>query len=277
LSVSAQQTERLLFVKVLDQAGAPILDLGPDDFQVEHDGRVRPIVGARLATDPMRIALLVDNSDAAMRSLVHLRSALNAFLDALPAEHEVTLITIARQLGVRVEPTTDRVRLKEAADLVFIDSGSGTVLLDALLETDHRFMENAGGRRPVYVILTTDGSEASQTVGDEEFEAFSAGLVARGVTVHAFLNSTRGGGDQTDIAIHLTESTHGQYEAIAASTGLPDKLRDLAELMTEQQANVATQYRIAFTSDSTNPEAGVRIGVRGAAGMVQVSIGQPLP
>jgi hypothetical protein len=75
----AQQAERHVFVTVLDQAGAPILDLGPGDFQVQEDGLVRPIVRVGLANDPMRVALLVDNSDAASRALVHIRTALNMF------------------------------------------------------------------------------------------------------------------------------------------------------------------------------------------------------
>jgi hypothetical protein len=275
LSVSAQQTTRQVFVTVLDQAGAPILDLGRDDFQVQEDSMVRPIVRVGLANDPMRVAMLIDNSDAAERALLSIRSGVHAFLDALPAEHEVSLLTVARQLGVRAEPTVDRAKLKEAADLIFIDGGSSAVLLDALLETDERFLQKAEDRWPVFVLVTTDGAEGSRTVGDNEYNAFVADLIARGVTVHAILISTRGGGRQTDVATNLTENTGGHYQAISASTGLPDQLRTLAEHMADQHARMATQYQITFTTDAAAEQLGVRIGVRRPAGNVIVSMSRP--
>lgn len=275
--VSAQQTERHVFVTVLDQAGAPMLDLGPDDFRLQEDGLARPIVRASLTNEPMRVAVLVDNSEAADRSLTHIRAGLNTFLETLPAEHEMTLITIARQLRVRAEPTVDRKKLQEAANLIFIDSGSGAVLLDALLETDKRFLQKAEARWPIFVIVTTDGPEGSRRISDNAYNAFVGSLLARGVIVHAILMSTRGGGFQTQLATNLTQNTQGHYEAIAASTGLPDKLRELAGLMAEQHAKAATQYQVTFTSDSTNQQAAIRVSVARPAGDILVSMGRTGP
>ena len=63
----------------------------------------------------MRIALMLDTSDAAAPALTHMRAGVAEFLDALPPEDEVILITTGRQMRVRVPPTTDRKKLKETA------------------------------------------------------------------------------------------------------------------------------------------------------------------
>ena len=100
------------------------------------------------ATDPMRIALILDTGDAAAPAINHLRAGLLALLDALPPEDEVLLVTTGRQMRVRVPPTTDRKKLKDTAAGLFSD-GAGTVLMDGLLELDDRFFKKGpttGGR-----------------------------------------------------------------------------------------------------------------------------------
>src|SRR3954470_8392480 len=61
----AQATERDLFVSVLDQAGTPVTGLGPDAFVVREDGRPVEVLRVSRATEPIDLALLVDNSQAA--------------------------------------------------------------------------------------------------------------------------------------------------------------------------------------------------------------------
>jgi len=260
-AAAQRRTERGIFVAVTNVAGEPVRDLAAADFEVREDGGPRPVLAAGLADGPMRVALLVDNSDAAGQALNNIRSGLQAFLDALPAAHEVVLITTGRQLRVRANVTSDRTTLKDAARNIFPDSGSGSVLLDALLETDKRFLARAENRWPVFVIITTDGAEGSTSTRDSEFNRFVAQLLERGSTVHALLLSTRGGGLQTTVAVNLTQNTGGHYEALAASTALPEKLIALAQLMTEQHARVSTQYRVVYASEATNAQVGIQVGV----------------
>jgi hypothetical protein len=98
---SATGKTRQLFVNASTGTGSPVLDLGLADFDVEDGGVKRTVVRAALATTPMRIALMVDTSDAAASALTHMRSGLLAFLDALSPEQEVVLITTGRQMRVR--------------------------------------------------------------------------------------------------------------------------------------------------------------------------------
>src|SRR5262249_60024333 len=119
------------FVHVIDQQGAPVSDLAASDFQLTEGGVPRVVTHAGPATDPMRIALFLDTSDAAAPALTHMRAGAVAFLDALPPEDDVLIVTTGRQVRVRVQPTTDRRKLKDAA-AGLVSPGAGTGSLDRL-------------------------------------------------------------------------------------------------------------------------------------------------
>src|SRR5947209_5261774 len=77
---------RRVFVNVTEPSGAPVLDLKATDFEVKESAKIQPILGAGLATNPMRIALMVDTSDGTEKALTHMRAGLGAFIDALPPD-----------------------------------------------------------------------------------------------------------------------------------------------------------------------------------------------
>src|SRR5437870_2462553 len=106
---------RHVFVTVLDRAGKSVLDLGPSDFEIAEQGVKRSVQRAGLATNPMRIAMLIDTSDGAAEAVNQIRAGLVEFLEALPPQHEVMLVSTGRQTRIRVPPTTDRKKLTDAA------------------------------------------------------------------------------------------------------------------------------------------------------------------
>lgn len=78
--VHAQARERTLYVSALDAAGAPVPSLGPTDVRVREDGVASEVLRVTPATDPMHIALLVDNSAAVARQINDYRGGLKAFV-----------------------------------------------------------------------------------------------------------------------------------------------------------------------------------------------------
>ena len=62
-------TRRALFVSAVDKDGEPVTGLGPDAFVVREDGMRREILRVSRATEPIDIALLVDNSTAATQEI----------------------------------------------------------------------------------------------------------------------------------------------------------------------------------------------------------------
>ena len=106
----------------------------------------------------VKIALLVDNSDAAQQALNSLRDGLRAFLDTLPAQHDVGLFTISGQTRRVVDFTPDREALTEEVDRIFVQRNTGALVLDGLVETWKRRFEDED-LWPVFVMVLFDGAE----------------------------------------------------------------------------------------------------------------------
>jgi hypothetical protein len=174
---------------------------------------------------------------------------LNAFLDALPPEYEVALISTAGQIGVRQTPTTDRAKLQAAANR-FTADGGGNAFLDTLLETDRRFLKSAPDRWPVLVILTTDAGEMDGRPSVERFNAFAQDFLGRGGNAHALVIKGTNTGLITDLALHLSNNTGGVYEGLAISTALGDKMKALATRLAADQQAMVNRYAIEFVGDT---------------------------
>ena len=252
--------ERHLFMFVMNQSGQPVFDLRTDELEVQLSGVECTVVSIQPETEGMKIALLVDNTPSAENSLNSLRDGLRAFLQTLPAEHEVGLFTIAGQTRRRVDFTPDRDALVEETDNLFVERGGGTVLLDGLVETwKRRFDEDDAW--PVFVLVVYDGPEASGSVQEREFNEFVNELIGRGATVHAVLISNRGGNLQTTVSINITNNTGGVYSALAAATGLPRALTELATTMSAHYDEVKNRYRVVFECEPDDPQAPISVKV----------------
>ena len=73
-ALDAQAIQRAMYVSALDDAGAPVADLGPADFVVREDNVAREVLKVEPADEPMQIAVLVDTSQAARNDISHIRT-----------------------------------------------------------------------------------------------------------------------------------------------------------------------------------------------------------
>jgi hypothetical protein len=251
---------RKVFVSVTDRDGLPVADLQPPDFDVREGGVKRTILRAAQATSPMRVAVLVDTGEAATPSLIHIRAGLAEFFDALPTKHEALLVSTGRQLRVRVQPTFERKKLKDAAAGIFSDGG-GTALMDSILEVDDRFMRRAEDRWPVFVVLTSDGAENSGGAHELAFNRWLGSVAARGVTGHSLIIKTSGNGLTEIIANSVAENTGGQYIAVNTSNSVPEKMRALATRMGDDYQIARTRYEVEFATDAAGSPP-VDVGVQ---------------
>ena len=107
-AASAQELG-LIYAAVIDQTGQPVTDLTPEEFQVTEDGNAGQVVSADVGTEPMKIALLVDNGRRISRgqAINPLRDGVTGFIENIPPEHEISLFTI-RLSGGSTSPPTGR-------------------------------------------------------------------------------------------------------------------------------------------------------------------------
>jgi hypothetical protein len=277
----AQPRVQTLYAHVADAAGAAVTSLGPSDFQMSKDGAPQRISRVIYSGNPKRILLLVDTSDAVSPAVVNpLRQGLATFINSLPADAEVVLATMGGQLHVRVEPTTDHAALARGVASIFPEGGD-TVLMDAIVEGNTRFLVPAETHAPVIVVVTTEGREGSGT-RDDKFPQFVNDMAGRGTVAYAVvlgLTATQGdvrptaGGNrardnailsndttgQSIVAMNITKFTSGRYEHVNSATAVGDKLKSIAADIAADRKNMTGWYQIGFASETVPRSVRVQV------------------
>ena len=246
------------------ESGAPAVDLSAADFDIKESGVARQIVAVRHADEPMRVVVLVDNSDAAVVMEGQLRAGLHALVDGLPDSAEVALVTVAGGYELRLAPTTSRQRVASSIDGLHGETGMGTLVAKSLLEAETRVTRNAADRWPVFVIVSTDAAENPTMVKQVEFDALSDRLQRAAATVHAVV-LTGGAGNSgaskllDTMARNLTENSGGLFQDITNSRGLRDALTATAARMMADWQRISAGYEIEYAG-SGRGDAPVEVG-----------------
>jgi uncharacterized protein GlcG (DUF336 family) len=240
----AQAIQKSMYVSVVDAAGAPVPDLGPTDFNIREDNVAREVLSVAPATEPMQIAILVDTSQAAREEIQHIRTALPGFVSALTSgdvKNEVAIIAIGERPQVFTDYTTNRAMLQKGIDRIWSVQGSGTYLLDGLIETSQGFKKREASR-PVIVSITTEGPE----LGNWQYDQVLAPLKATGAAYTAITlgrPSSSLSDEMRNRNIVLDEGprqTGGRREELLTGMALGPRLTQLASDLTHQ-------YRVTYS------------------------------
>lgn len=260
-SLSAQRMPKRIFVSAVDGAGRPVADLTAAEFQITEDGVKRDVTRATLGQAPLRIVLMVDSSTATAPMMNNFRSALTSFIDMLPPEHEIALITTGGQIRVRTPPSVDREKLKTEINR-FASEGGANAFLETMIESDHRFLKPAPTQWPVFVIVTTDNGETRREPDIDRYNKFMNDFLGRGGTAHAVVISGKQTGPVTDLAQNLVQNTGGMYVTIVVDSGLPERLKDIAERLADDHHLMVERYEVEFTGDAKllQPTINVTVG-----------------
>ena len=186
------QDQGFVYSFVMNQTGQPVTDLTAEDFVVTEDGNEAEVVSAAIMTEPMKIALMVDNGIRIRngQAINPLRDAVTSFLQTLPPQHLVSLYTIGGNIRRILDFTDNREELIEEGQSIFSDSGDTLRMLDGIRETlERRFEED--DTWPVFVMLITDAPEGSAFMNQNRYNQFMQNLREKGVIVHTILWSSQ--------------------------------------------------------------------------------------
>jgi hypothetical protein len=191
------------------------------------------------AGDPMRIVILVDNSQTPLEPLPQIRRGLQQFVNALPPNHELMLVTTGGQMQVRVQPTRDYLEVQEAIGEVNFMRSTGNALIGSVQEVYDRYLRTVERRYPMILIVSTDGADFSQRVTDKTVNEMLQGLTKTGVLVNAVLLTSTGTSLIRNITLEMIKRTGGAYESATIATALPARMRVMAGRIAEQYKKVS--------------------------------------
>ena len=154
-AVKLEQQTRRVYFNAFDRNGAVVIDLTAPEITVKEGGKNREVASLRPATEPLQIAILVDDNGTGL-----FRVAVARFIEALLGRAEFSVITVTGQPHKLTPFTGNSDVLREAINQLNARPGSpdGGQLLSGIHESALDF-ERRKVERPIIVALTVGGEE----------------------------------------------------------------------------------------------------------------------
>jgi hypothetical protein len=155
LGAGAEQHTRRVYVSALDRNGAVVTDLTAAEVTVKEGGKNREVTALRPATEPLQVAILVDDNGTGL-----FRVPVARFIEGLLGRAEFSVITVAGQPQTLTPFTGNSDTLRDAINQLIARPGSpdGGQLLSGIYESALDF-ERRQVQRPVILALTVGGEE----------------------------------------------------------------------------------------------------------------------
>jgi len=243
--VLAQATERTVYASVVNKNDAPVTGLAAGEFVVREDDAVREVLRVSAATEPMQIAVLIDTSQAIEEHMLDVRTALRTFFKQMGGKHDIALIGFGERPTVLSDYTRDAARLEKSVGSVFARSGSGTYILDAVVEASNA-LQRRKATRPHIIVYAAKGPEFSERSHQSVIDA----LRESGTTLHTLVLNrpgvAMGNREEQELAQAIAEGTKltgGRREDLLTPMALGDRLQSLAN-------ELESQYQVVYARPS---------------------------
>lgn len=284
---SSVERTRTVYVSAVDAQGRPARGLGAADFTVKEGGRLAVVTSAGVATGSPTIALVVDDMNL---GLPEVRSALDAFVQALNGKAEIGLYTASRSFGTLVEPTQNAGHLHDGIQRLAPGNPEGSFLRRRITELTRAFAAEEA-QRPVLVVVMLDRECRIQTTPtgsshlDDHEEAYRrmmsgcwdrdagsngnwqdavAEIVASRATFFGVAARHRSNGDHPPILEAAAAATGGRLVVRLTETALPAAMQQIAD-------DILGQYAITYRAPAG--AAGTKLQV--SAGRQGVTVRAP--
>jgi Ca-activated chloride channel homolog len=239
--------ERDLFVSVLDAKGAPVPGLSPADFVVREDKVAREVLRVRRATDPIDLAILIDNSQSSSDAIMDLRRGVEPFVKRMGELGHVAVLTVGDRPTLIQDYTREQPALKNAVGRLFAAPGSGATVLEGIVEVTRGLAKRDAERAALLVIWLGGPEFSNQSHLEVLAQVKQSGASLNVVTLGAGVPSDMGtseGRHRESLFDRGTRETGGRRQNVLASMGLSDTLDKLA-------SDFENQYRITYARPDT--------------------------
>jgi Ca-activated chloride channel family protein len=234
--LSAQSKPIDVYVGVVDAKGEPVTGLTATDFRVREDGVAREVLSVAEATDPITLALLVDDSQAMSPALQMIREALDDFIAALAGKGEIALTTFGERPTIVVDYTSDQKKLLDGAHHIFARPGSGAYLMDAIVEICKGLQKREAKRAAIVVLTIDDEVEFSNRHYQEVLDQIDRSRAALHVISLGTPNRSQSDEmrNRNAVIAEGTERSGGRRDNVLAFTGAAPRMKQLAAELTHQ-------------------------------------------
>jgi VWFA-related protein len=232
--------EGTMYVSAVNREGEPVTGLGPEDFIIREDGARREVLRVSRATEPIDLAILLDNSVGATSGVTFLRESLTNFVAKMSPGNQLALIGLADRPTIIVDYTEDTKRLTEAVGRLFPLPASGMTLLDALVETSNG-LQRRETPRAVIVAVITDGVEFTNRYYRDVVAAVNkAGAALHVLAIGSFYVTNDDTTRERALVLDMgTKETGGQRVTLLADSAVAQALPRLAR-------ELSSQYKVVY-------------------------------
>jgi Ca-activated chloride channel homolog len=220
-------------VTVTDDRGRCVKGLPRSAFHVSQDGRPQALSHFYSQDAPMDLVVAVDISGSMEPAMPRLRTAVAAFLSAVPSSHHVTLLSFNSDVFTITRHTADPVERMRAVER--LSPWGSTALYDVVVQGVEMLGLQAGRKA---LVVFTDGEDQGSRVTADEVEQW---LQASDVTLYMI---GQGRGVTNDplkkVMAQLSRPTGGR----AISTESIDTLHEaFSELLDELSGQYVLGYQ----------------------------------
>lgn len=234
----APAREGRVYVSVTDKDDKT-LPLAAADVTITEDGRAREVLRVEKSSGPVTIALLVDDSQAAMGAINDLRLGLKQFvakvLDA-NAESQIALITFGERPTLLTDYTNNRAQLERGINRIFARQGAGAYMLEAIVSASRGIIKRETERAHI-VVAGTEGIEFSS----DHYDRVLSQLAESGAALWALTLTAGPRADDTEevrnrgvVLGRGTTNSGGRQDLVLANTAIPNALARLADMIFNQ-------------------------------------------
>jgi hypothetical protein len=267
LAAAAPQTtrdarQRHLYVNVITADGTPVKDLKVADFIVREDDRAREVLEVGPAPPASHIAILIDDSASTSAAIPHVRPAVLDFvryLLGMPNPPQVGLATVGERPTRRAEFTTSLPAVEAAIAKIFPVTGSGSYLLEAIIEVTNDFRRRKAERPVIVAFVEDSGPEFSSVTRQEVTTALKstrASLWAIVVQKGSPNLSSREYQERAQVLNDVATQSGGANRTVISDLGIQSSFKWVTTLLT-------TQTRVTYSRPETLiPPTNVSVEVR---------------
>jgi VWFA-related protein len=195
-----------LNLAALDENDRYVSNLAPDELSVKDNGELQEIIDFARGEAPLRISILVDQSNSMSDQMEETIAALTGFLETLGPDDQVKLMAF----NDRVTSYTPFTNVHElvASFAQAIRAQGSTALYDALLYGYRQLANHQDARERRVIFLLTDGEDqASRSALQPALDRVRNG----GVTIFALgQGDALDDGDLRDVLRQMAEQTGGE-------------------------------------------------------------------